>query len=533
MVYLEQLSEDLESLANYDTWKGRKMPVPAMTVNGDGEGAPPPAPEKGSWTIGLINSKFKYLSAETFGFKINANGKTLKKKQVWILEPFGDGDSICLRSHLYKYLAVDQFGNVTCENDEKDDFAKFEISVCDDFSGRWAFRSIKRGYFLGASGDNLICSAKSPSDGELWYVHLAARPQVNLRSVGRKRFARLAEEQTEIQVVENVPWGENTLFTLEFREDQNKYAIHTCNNMYLMKDGRLAPEINNQCLFACEYHGGYIALRDSEGLYLSPIGSRAVLKTRSNVVTKDELFSLEDSLPQASFVAAANSRYVSVKQGMDVTANQEEISDHETFQLEHEPSSGKWYMRTMQDKYFTLGPTGGIQASEKIKTEQALFDLLWQEDGSVCFKAANGKYIGNKKSGHLYANCENKEDNTKYFFYLINRPILVLKCDQGFVGYKAAGSVKLECNKANYETIQVERAEEGQVHFKGQNGKYWQVTSEGISCDSEVGQGFTLELREPTRMCIKTAAGNYVVSGKNGSFTEGDSSAEGATRWEY
>ena len=60
--------------------------------------------------------------------------------QVWILEPYGDGDSICLRSHLYKYLAVDQFGNVTCENDEKDDSAKFEISVCDDFSGRWAFR---------------------------------------------------------------------------------------------------------------------------------------------------------------------------------------------------------------------------------------------------------------------------------------------------------------------------------------------------------------------------------------------------------
>ena len=56
------------------------------------------------------------------------------------MEPFGDGDSICLRSHLYKYLAVDQFGNVTCENDEKDDSAKFEISVCDDFSGRWAFR---------------------------------------------------------------------------------------------------------------------------------------------------------------------------------------------------------------------------------------------------------------------------------------------------------------------------------------------------------------------------------------------------------
>ena len=56
-------------------------------------------------------------------------------------------------------------------------------------------------------------------------------------------------------------------------------------------------------------------MRDQQGHYLAPIGSRSVLKTRSPTVTKDELFSLEDSLPQASFVAASNARYVSVKQG--------------------------------------------------------------------------------------------------------------------------------------------------------------------------------------------------------------------------
>ena len=44
----------------------------------------------------------------------------------------------------------------------------------------------------------------------------------------------------------------------------------------------------------------------------------------------------------------------------------------------------------MQDKYFTLQAGGGVQASEKKKTDQALFDLLWQEDGAVCLKAANG-----------------------------------------------------------------------------------------------------------------------------------------------
>ncbi len=38
--------------------------------------------DKGCWTVGLMNSKFKYLSAETFGFRINANGKALMKKQV-------------------------------------------------------------------------------------------------------------------------------------------------------------------------------------------------------------------------------------------------------------------------------------------------------------------------------------------------------------------------------------------------------------------------------------------------------------------
>ena len=48
-----------------------------------------------------------------------------------------------------------------------------------------------------------------------------------------------------------------------------------------------------------------------------------------------------------------------------------------------------------------------------------------------------------------------------------HRAVLVLKCEQGFVGFKNSSSSKLECNKASYDTIKVERAEQGgQVYLK-------------------------------------------------------------------
>lgn len=102
------------------------------------------------------------------------------------------------------------------------------------------------------------------------------------------------------------------------------------------------------------------------------------------------------------------------------------------------------------------------------RSSNALFDLVWQGDGSVAFRANNGRYVITKRSGHLYATSDSIDETCKYYFYLVNRPILVLKSEQGFVGFKSPSNTKLECNKATYETIQVERGEKGVVYFKSE-----------------------------------------------------------------
>lgn len=86
---------------------------------------------------------------------------------------------IYLRSHLGKYLSVNSYGNVLCESDERDGGTRFQISIAEDGSGRWALRNESRGYFLGGTPDELKCTAKVPSSSEFWTVHLAARPQVS------------------------------------------------------------------------------------------------------------------------------------------------------------------------------------------------------------------------------------------------------------------------------------------------------------------------------------------------------------------
>lgn len=137
-----------------------------------------PSPPQ-NWKVGLVNHQLKYLTAETFGFKINASGATLRKKQLWIVEHDPDEeDTVYLRSHMGKYLAGDKKGNATCNSDEKGETEKFIIYYCPDQSGRWAIANRATGYYLGGTDEIVQCHEKQPGAPEWWYAHIAVHPQV-------------------------------------------------------------------------------------------------------------------------------------------------------------------------------------------------------------------------------------------------------------------------------------------------------------------------------------------------------------------
>ena len=67
----------------------------------------------------------------------------------------------------------------------------------------------------------------------------------------------------------------------------------------------------------------------------------------------------------------------------------------------------------------------------------------------------------------------------------------------------------------------------------GQSGRYWQVNNDGITASGDSPEGFYMELREPSKLCIKSADGSYVMAEKNGAFTASSRQSHTATRWEF
>jgi fascin 1/2 len=485
------------------------------------------------WTLGLINSGNKYLTAESFQSKINCNGASMRKKQIWVLEGV-DEKCIALKSSFGRYLGTDKDGKCDGSYEAIGDETKFEIESQAD--GRIAIRNSKFGRYFGGSGDQLNCFYKEPAPECLFTIHLAMHPIINLYNVNRRTFAHLVDK--EVQVNEVIPWGKDALLVLEFHG--GKYALRTANNKFVEHTGRLADEATKDALYTLVFRNNQVAFRDVKGKYLAGVGAYAVLQSRKDTISKDELFQLQDSNAQIR-MRAPSGRFVSIHDGIEVRANQADINDTEIFELEavkKDDMSGdvKWAVRGNNKKYWNSTTSNVICNNDNFSSADCQFEVEWFGN-QIALKTSKGCYVSVKGNGQLITTTKEISDECKLEIDLLNRPVLVLRCDYGFVGEKPE-AVKstgvLVCNKSVYDVYEV-TGDNGIYNLKGTNGKWVKLDDDGtLNQNGAEPTNFYFELRAHSRMCIVAPNGCYLEADQNGlGFAAKGQSVKSTTLWEY
>lgn len=479
--------------------------------------------------FGLMNQQGKYLTAEKFGNQINVTGTSLRAKQLWTFEPEGPESSRgYLRSPQKNYLETTKTGTVTCESEEKQQSLLFEVTVADD--GRWAFKD-SFGKYLAGNTERLYTTMDSKqADEYLWAIHIASHPQCNMKSVSRKRYVHLKED--ELCASEDIPWGHDAVVTLEFQD--GKYALRDSMGRYLNGGtGNLEGSKTKECMFSISLQDNEFAFKSSNGKYLTVYGHTGKLIANKKSISRDELFALEESKAQV-MLTANNGKKASIRQGIDVTANIfMEPGDSETFQMEyHHGRADKILFLSNNKKYWIAGNKSVTASADKVSPE-AVFQLEWVED-KIALKASNDKYILSSSGGQMTPSGDTTDDaNTLFTLELMNRPILVLRCEHGYVGFTDTND-KVQCNRGAYDAMLVESDENGRYRLKTSNGKSWKIdgSSALVKVDSE-GDLFTFELCCKNKMKIRAPNGQFLKGDHNGAITATGAKDDKSVTWEY
>ena len=484
---------------------------------------------KGKWNVGLSNSQNLYLSAEKFQFKVNASGKTMKSKQIWSLEKLDD-DQFVLKSWLGRYLACNKDGKITAEAEEISPESTF--SLVNQGDEKFEIRS-SQGHSLGGSLDNIAGKLREPKP-EGWTVHLAIVPQINLRNIQRKSFARSSTDGNEFVVKDEIPWGKDCILFIQYKS--GKYCFQDVNSQYLCRDGSLKANCDDDCLFVLFFKQTSVAFRDSQGKFLSCVGPKAVLQSsKKDAIGQSELFEIYNAKPQVTLMAS-NQKFLSNKQGTDVRANQFEVENTEIFQLEAVDSTDtsgnvKWGLLGSNKHYWTVEGNSLACSSENSTLETSQFEIVWKED-KVLLKCSNGKYLNARSGGQLSPNSSNEdEESCQFVLQMINRPLIAFNGCYGFVGVKGASGV-LECNRSQAEFFKL--ISKDSRYYIQINEKYWDIDSQGdnILAKSVKPVIFSIEFRAHNKVCIVAPNGQYMRGSQNGAFTaSGGRKVEDVTLW--
>lgn len=221
---------------------------------------------------------------------------------------------------------------------------------------------------------------------------------------------------------------------------------------------------------------------------------------------------------------------------MDVIfSRRDEFEDIEIFQLEFDKISdkGRVAVRGINGKYWNLGEKGMIVLVE-VLGDNCWFELEWYGK-QIVFKVGNGKYIIGKDNGYfIEGSDEIDQERGFYVLELVNRFMLVLRGEYGFVGVKF-GKDLLESNYFKYDVFFV-ICKNGLYKIRIDFGKYWCCDEKGnvMLVNDEVGvYEYSIEFFKYNRMVIKVVNGFYIEGYQNGFFCVIGKSFGKNSLWEY
>uniref|UniRef100_A0A4W3II24 Fascin-like n=1 Tax=Callorhinchus milii TaxID=7868 RepID=A0A4W3II24_CALMI len=372
--------------------------------------------------VGLINSAQKYLTAESFNFRVNASSTIMKVKQIWTIEFLKDNSCLVhIRSSLRRYLASDNNGKVTCDQEAPSAYSNFVMITQAD--GKVSFQSDETKRYLGGAEDNITCFAQAVSESEKWVLHLAIHPNINLFSPGKKRYLRYDAASNVVRCDSELPWGPDCVMTLIFDFKGTRSLS-------------LEPGPSSRSLYVLRVRSGLLCLSDGEGRVLS---SREgyVRSLKSDSPSKDELFSPDPSPGQVTIRSLLNAKYISIRSDGDLQANQTEAKESEIFQIIINNTTRKACTRDHPSCLVYNGPRVGIKTSD-------------------------GKFVTTKSNGQLAVAPGPAQE---FILQLTNRPLLILQSDYGFVGF-GPGTSRLDGNRCTHEASKLSCDEDGYYQFK-------------------------------------------------------------------
>eukprot|EP00063_Salmo_salar_P070774 XP_014045609.1 PREDICTED: fascin-like [Salmo salar] len=151
----------------------------------------------------------------------------------------------------------------------------------------------------------------------------------------------------------------------------------------------------------------------------------------------------------------------------------------------------------------------------------------------LTLRAANGKYVAAKKNGQLAATIDVAGESEEFLMKLINRPIIVLRGEHGFIGCRKVTGT-LDSNRSSYDCFTL-TFREGPYSLQDSTGKFWMVGNEAsVVSSSDTPVDFLLEFCDYNKVAIRSVAdGKYLHGDHAGVLKANADDLETATLWEY